>query len=400
VLVGAAIPLASADGLRHKKHTAERHVHAANRDLDESSSQLRAATAALRRAQVRLDDARSHLSQTRGQLAAAVVLDRQMQAKLDAAVQRLQQARANVAEGRRQIAEQRNTLGEIAAQNYQDGDPGLMGLSMVMNSQDPSELTGQLNSVQNVMDKQGTVLAKLQASKVLLTVQEKQVRAAKIEVAAERRQAARNLDRKRVLEQQAETAKERVVQLVSDRRGAQQAASRARAHDAAVLRQAQRQEDRIVAMLKRRAARAARRAGGYTGSLSSGGFLDWPARGPVTSPFGWRINPVTHMHSLHDGIDIGIPCGTPLRAPSGGRVIAEYYNVAWGNRIIIGLGYHHGASLAIILNHLSGYVAHTGQSVGRGQLVAYSGTTGWSTGCHTHFTVMANGRAVNPMSWL
>jgi murein DD-endopeptidase MepM/ murein hydrolase activator NlpD len=400
LLVGAALPLASADGLKHKKHKAERQVHAAHQDLDESSAQLRAATGALHRAQVRLDGARSHLSQTRGQLAAAVVLDRQMQAKLDAAVQRLQRARADVAAGRQQIAEQRNTLGEIAAQNYQDGDPSLMGLSMVMNTQDPSELTGQLNSVQNVMDKQGTVLAKLQASKVLLTVQEKQVQAAKIAVAAERREAARNLDRKRVLERQAEAAKARVVRLVSDRRGAQQAASRARAHDAAVLRQAQRQEDRIVAMLKRRAARAARRTGGSVASLRSNGYLDWPAVGPITSPFGWRINPVTHEHSLHDGIDIGIPCGTPLHAPSGGRVLAEYYNVAWGNRIIIGLGYHHGASLAIILNHLSGYVAHTGQHVGRDQLVAYSGTTGWSTGCHTHFTVMANGVAVNPMNWL
>lgn len=402
VLIGfAAVPLvASADGLKHKKHKAERHVHAAHQDLDESSAQLRAATAALRRAQVQLDSARNELSRTRGQLAAAVVLDRQMQAKLDSAVQRLQQARADVAAGRRQITNQQRTLGEIAVQNYQVGDPGLMGLSMVMNSQNPSELTGQLNSVQNVIDKQGTILAKLDASKVLLTVQEKQVRAAKVEVAAERRAAARNLTRKQVLEQQAEQAKARVVQLVTDRRSAQQAAASARAHDVAVLQQAQRQEDRIVAMLKRRAAREARRSGGSVASLHSNGYLDWPAIGPITSPFGWRINPVTHLHSLHDGIDIGIPCGTPLHAPSGGRVLAEYYNVAWGNRIIIGLGYHHGASLAIILNHLSGYVAHTGQTVSRDQLVAYSGTTGWSTGCHTHFTVMANGVAVNPMNWL
>jgi septal ring factor EnvC (AmiA/AmiB activator) len=302
VLIGfAAVPLvASADGLKHKKHKAERHVHAAHQDLDESSAQLRAATAALRRAQVQLDSARNELSRTRGQLAAAVVLDRQMQAKLDSAVQRLQQARADVAAGRRQITNQQRTLGEIAVQNYQVGDPGLMGLSMVMNSQNPSELTGQLNSVQNVIDKQGTILAKLDASKVLLTVQEKQVRAAKVEVAAERRAAARNLTRKQVLEQQAEQAKARVVQLVTDRRSAQQAAASARAHDVAVLQQAQRQEDRIVAMLKRRAAREARRSGGSVASLHSNGYLDWPAIGPITSPFGWRINPVTHLHSLHD----------------------------------------------------------------------------------------------------
>ena len=55
--------------------------------------------------------------------------------------------------------------------------------------------------------------------------------------------------------------------------------------------------------------------------------------------------------------------------------------------------------LATIYNHMSGYTVGTGAYVQRGQVIGYVGTTGWSTGCHLHFTVLANGSAVNPMSW-
>jgi len=401
VLMGvAAVPLATADNLKHKKHTVAKHISSAHQDLDESSAQLRAATRRLDRAQARLGVARSQLSRTRGQLAAARVLDRQMQAKLEAAVARLERARTDLAAGQARIASEQRTLSQIVVQNYQQGDPGLMGLSMVLTSQDPAQLTGQLNSVQNVIDKQGVTLSRLQAAKVLLTVQEKEVAAAKVEVAKERAAAARNLDRRQRLESEAQAAEARVQHLVDDRARAHRAAAHAQARDRAVLQSLQRQQQRISEMLRRRALAEQRRAGGATGSLHTNGYLDWPALGPVTSPFGWRINPVTHLHSLHDGIDIGIPCGTPLHAPASGRVLAEYYNVAWGNRIIIGLGYHHGAGLAVILNHLTSDAAHVGQRVSRGQVVAMSGTTGWSTGCHTHFTVMANGVAVDPMKWL
>ncbi|MGZ4493619.1 MAG: peptidoglycan DD-metalloendopeptidase family protein [Nocardioides sp.] len=404
-----ALPLAAADDLKHKKHKVTRHIASAHQDLDESSAQLRQATAALQAAQVRLDAAQSYLAKTRGQLAAAVALDRQMQAKLEAAVERLRQARADLDAGRQKIADEERTLGQIVVQNYQTGDPSLMGLSMVLTSQDPAELTGQLNSVQNVMDKQGVVLDRLEASKVLLTVQEQEVEAAKVEVAAQRKAAAENLARKKVLEAKATDAEAQVRSLVSLRSQAQSEAAKARAADLATLNSLERERDRISAILKRRAEEARRRAAaaaaaaaaaGAAAPVQSNGFLEWPVVGPVTSPFGWRIHPIFGYRSLHDGIDIGAACGTPIHAPANGRVIQEYYQTAWGNRIIIDHGWHRGVGLATITNHLSAYAVRQGAYVHRGQIVGYIGTTGWSTGCHTHFTVMANGVAVNPMNWL
>ncbi len=407
----AALPLATADNLKHKKHRVERKISGARTDLDESSQQLRDATAALQAAEAKLSQAQGHLARTRGELSAAVALDQQMQAKLQAAVARLHQAQADLEAGREKIAQQRDEVGRIVVQNYQSGDPSLMGLSMVLTTQDPAELTGQLNSVQNVLDKESVILDRLQATKVLLTVQEQQVQQAKAEVAKEREAAARNLERKKRLEAEAEAAEAQVRSLVGLRASARSEAAKARAADMAQLQALQKERDRISAILKRRAEEARRRAAAAaaaanaadaasSGPLHSNGFLDWPVNAPITSPYGWRVHPIYGYRSLHDGIDLGAGCGTPIHAPAAGRVIEEYFQTAWGNRIIIDHGYHDGVGLATISNHLSGYAVHTGERVHRGQIIGYVGTTGWSTGCHLHFTVMENGSPVNPMKWL
>ncbi len=84
-------------GLKHKKHQVEKKIRGAHEDLDESSSQLRRAAAALEAAQTRLAGARRHLVHVRGKLTAAQVLDQRMQAKLVAARARLAQARLDLA---------------------------------------------------------------------------------------------------------------------------------------------------------------------------------------------------------------------------------------------------------------------------------------------------------------
>jgi len=408
----AAAPLAAADDLEAKKHKVERKVNAAHDDLDESSAQVRQAAAALASAQTRLGTAQAQLAQTRGELAAAEVLDHQMQAKLVAAIARLEAARADLHAGRVKVAEQQRTLGQIVVQNYQTGDPSLMGLSMVLTSQDPTELTGQLNSVQNVIDKESVVLDRLEATRALLTVQELEVETARAQVAKKRKAAAKNLARKQALESQAEAAETSVQNLVALRADAQQEAQKAKAADLAQLRNLEQERDRIAAVLKRRADEARRRAAaaaaragavgpvlGDGGPVASNGFLNYPVQGSVTSPFGWRTHPIYGYRSLHDGIDFGAACGTPIRAAADGHVLEEYFQTAWGNRIIIDHGIHDGVSVATISNHLSGYAVSAGASVKRGQIVGYVGTTGWSTGCHLHYTVLQNGTPVNPQNW-
>lgn len=402
-----AVPLASADDLKDKKAKVERKVSGAHEDLEHSSAQLRAAAAALASAQGQLSRAQAHLSKTRGELAAAEALDRQMQAKLDAAIVRLEKARVDLDAGREQVAAQEHELGAIVVQNYQSGDPALLGLSMVLTTQDPTELTGQLNSVQNVIDKEAVTLSRLEASKVILTVQEQEVEEAKAEVAKERKAAAENLVRKQKLERKAEAQEQQVANLVALRKNAEAEAEKARNADMATLKSLEEERERIAEILRQRAEEARRRAAAaaaaansaITGPVQSNGYLDFPVPGPITSPFGWRRHPIYGYKSLHDGIDFLANCGDPIYAPADGKVLDEYFQGAWGNRIIIDHGWERGVGLATISNHLSGYAVGVGDHVKRGQVIGFIGNTGWSTGCHLHFTVLQNGTAVDPMRW-
>ncbi len=292
-------------------------------------------------------------------------------------------------------------LGQLVASNYQSGDPGLMGLSMVLTTQDPTDLTGQLNSVRNVMDKQMVALDRLEATKTLLVVQEREVAKAKAEVERQRRAAAANLVRTKQLESEAESAS---GVRPRPRPPAGQGQARSPASQAGRSRAAAPPAARAQPHLndpRRRAEAARRRAhGGDGGPHHSNGFLDYPVHGYVTSPFGWRIHPIYGYRSLHDGVDFGVACGTPIRAAAAGTVVERYFQTAWGNRVIIDLGFHRGVGLATISNHMSGpAIVSPGQHVRRGEIVGYVGTTGWSTGCHLHFTVMQNGSPVNPMNW-
>ena len=127
------------------------------------------------------------------------------------------------------------------------------------------------------------------------------------------------------------------------------------------------------------------------------GQLSWPASGPITSPFGMRNNPVTHVFRLHAGIDIGVATGTTVGAAAGGRVIvAGWDDGGCGNMIVI----DHGTHLATQYCHLSQIFVGVGQDVQRGQAIAASGSTGNSTGPHLHFGVRVDGRPVDPMSYL
>ena len=86
-------------------------------------------------------------------------------------------------------------------------------------------------------------------------------------------------------------------------------------------------------------------------------------------------------------------------AVASGTVISRYWSDVDGNRLYLDLGRVNGKNMTVIYNHLTSYRAGSGQRVSRGDVIGYSGTTGWSTACHLHFTVMLNGSPVNPMNY-
>ncbi|MET3809295.1 M23 family metallopeptidase [Arthrobacter sp. UYEF3] len=132
---------------------------------------------------------------------------------------------------------------------------------------------------------------------------------------------------------------------------------------------------------------------------ASAGSLGAPLDSMVTaSPFGYRVSPITGaVGEFHRGQDYAAQCGTAVHAAASGTVtFTGWHPYGGGNRVVI----DHGNGLETTYNHLSSSSVRVGQQVSRGDVVAMSGTTGASTGCHLHFEVMVNGEVVDPLGWL
>lgn len=146
-------------------------------------------------------------------------------------------------------------------------------------------------------------------------------------------------------------------------------------------------------------AEIASKMSGQAGAPKSfvGGTFQWPTPGVtyITSKFGYRTHPTTKQYKLHTGIDIGVGSGTNVLAAADGVVTISGNHTAYGKYISI----NHGGGVGTLYAHNSQLLVSVGQSVKKGQVIAKSGNTGWSTGPHLHFEVLINGSPVDPMKY-
>lgn len=117
-----------------------------------------------------------------------------------------------------------------------------------------------------------------------------------------------------------------------------------------------------------------------------------PAVGFETSPYGWRIHPVTGVRSMHNGIDLANDQGTAIHAAKSGVVKVAGYNEFSGNNLL--LRHYDGQETAYY--HMHELIAEEGQYVLQGDVIGLMGTTGRSTGSHLHFEIRINGERVDP----
>ncbi|NOZ92589.1 MAG: peptidoglycan DD-metalloendopeptidase family protein [Dictyoglomi bacterium] len=120
----------------------------------------------------------------------------------------------------------------------------------------------------------------------------------------------------------------------------------------------------------------------YKGDSKFTGFI-WPMTGVLTAKFGWRIHPIYHTKMFHYGIDIAAPFGTPIKAAASGIVAYAGWFGGYGYTVILA----HPNGFYTLYAHLSKYIVREGQKVYQGQVIAYEGSTGWSTGPHLHFAI-------------
>jgi murein DD-endopeptidase MepM/ murein hydrolase activator NlpD len=129
--------------------------------------------------------------------------------------------------------------------------------------------------------------------------------------------------------------------------------------------------------------------------LALGELFVYPVRGRLSSPYGWRNDPISGARRFHAALDMAANTGTPVKASMDGRVTVGV-NSVYGKYIILS----HSGGFQTLYAHLNTISVAQGAQVSQGTKIGEVGSTGYSTGPHLHFAVYKNGKAVNPLEYL
>ena len=132
---------------------------------------------------------------------------------------------------------------------------------------------------------------------------------------------------------------------------------------------------------------------------------DWimPVNGRISSDYGMRFHPIEKKDKFHNGWDIAVPVGTPIKAVANGEVIKSGKASGYGYSVVLNHGMINGKIVTSEYGHISKWVVNKGEHVKQGQIIAYSGNTGSSNGPHLHFTIREGyyrGIGVSPAKYI
>jgi murein DD-endopeptidase MepM/ murein hydrolase activator NlpD len=416
------VPLSSADTAGDKKKL-DATIARLSTAIEGTSQDLARAVTGLQRIKAELPGALQALAVAQ---AAQGEADRHNQAMSTAlAIARAQVAKAEDALGQNARTSQavQDQLGNLVRDDYQQG--GMSGLSMLLEATSPADLTDRIMAFDTLMRVRREELRGLGTIRAQGEADHAQLIAVRQQVAVLKAEAEAALARATTTRETAASAKTKLDLLYADQSRYEATVAARKATETASLNKLQAESDSLGRQLAARAeaarqaaARAAQNPaqgtprsgsqgpppGGSQGPPqnappgSSSGFLSYPLIAPVSQEFRPQGDPLGY----HPGIDFAADCGSPVYAAASGDVIMttpDSLSGGYGNRLIIDHGLQRGVDLTTTYNHLTSFVVTSGH-VARGQLVAYSGTTGFSTGCHLHFETREDGTPVNPRLWL
>jgi murein DD-endopeptidase MepM/ murein hydrolase activator NlpD len=395
-------PLSSADTIGNKKKL-DADIARLRTQLEDTSKDLTNAFVALHRTRAELPGARQALAAAG---AAQLAADRRnIEVTTALAVARANEAKAKdmLSRNEREILEVQDQVGNMARDEYEDG--GVSGLSMALEANSPEDFTNRMVMMDTVMRVRGAALRSLDTRRAEGSAVRAHLVAVRQQVTALKLQAEAALARATAARQSAAAAKSKLDLLNAAQTRYAGAVAARKASEVKSITRMKAQSDLLARVLAARAKAARERAArqrGQQGPQTGSGMLGGPTGAPVSSEFGMRFHPILGYWRLHGGIDFAANCGSPVYAAAAGDVIMavpESQTGGYGNQLVVDHGLVRGVSLTTTYNHLTGFVV-TGGHVLRGQLVAYSGTTGTSTGCHLHFETRQDGNPVNPRLWL
>lgn len=334
---------------------------------------------------------------------------KQIQADLDAANARLQSIQTKQAEINAQIAQTQNEIVKMEAYLktrqdvlnrrvraiYMHGQ--LNYLEVILGANSFSDFANRVELLKRVIRSDYNLILEIQKQKAAIEAKKSQLEEDK-----------RQLD---ALAAEAEKTRQEIAKKKAEQQKVLDAAKSNKAAAAQMEQDLNAQLASVRNLIQQRlaAAEAARQAaqqqaasddeggGGSDDNYVQGtGAMGWPCSGPITSPFGYRTHPIFGTTIFHAGIDIGVDYGTPIHAADSGVVVYSGWISGYGNAVII----DHGGGISTLYGHNQSLAVSEGQSVSKGSVIAYAGSTGNSTGPHCHFEVDVNGSPVNPMGYL
>jgi len=313
---------------------------------------------------------------------------REKQAELDAAIADLDLAKGRLNRARSHLRRALRALSDRLVAIYETGTPDLV--SLIVNSTDFDDLAARAEYLDRLHSMDESVADRVRALR-------DQVRGIVV--------------RRRTAKDRIESARDAIAaeesSLASARRslqGRREALLAARGRRLAVLKRIGEHEEELDGSLAEIQAKIAAELGA-TGSLplstgpiagATGTFI-WPVSGPVVSGFGPRT--IGGSYEYHPGIDIAVPEGTPIQAADGGIVLftePESSSGGYGNYTCL----DHGGGLSTCYAHQSRFAVVPGQSVSQGEVIGYTGCTGYCLGPHLHFEVRVGGAVTDPMGYL
>lgn len=407
---------AYADDPDARKRKVDQHISQLQDDLDDTSAALITANNKLNATNAKVTAATKTLQDKQAEVLAAQNHQRDIAAQLQIANANETQGKADLSANAAAQTKTRTLVGGIARQSYMSGGLGSLGLTLnLLTSNDNTDLT----VADVVMRQQGSVLSDLTSQHAAQQAAQDRIEAAKRRVAQLKIDADNALTRANTARDAATKARNDLVALQKTQTQQKADLEKQKTAEMANLKAEQAESDRLSKVLAARAA-AAKAAAAKDASLraraaanakqqaaaqssgdTSGLFLTPPMPvSTIRSGFGMRLNPVLHIWLMHEGDDFPFPCGTPVYAAAAGTVVSTSYDPVAGNHVVIDHGLVGSVDLGTWYAHLSRFATTPGTTVKKGQLIGYSGTTGRSTGCHLHFAVMEDGRAVDPLTWL
>ena len=364
----AANAMVSADELEQEKAAYEAEAQEAKKKSD-----------AL---QMRIDSV-SELKKVLDEEAAVAVADYdEKQNALDETVARLEENSVKLLEAQRDYEKKHRTLEKRVRDIYINGQ--ISYIDVLFGAQDFSDFLTRMDLLKRVISQDSNLVNAVLDYQKEITEIKKQLEADKKiqEGLAKKAEIAKNIKLEKVAKQQALIDRMNTDKEIFDRQYDEKMAASA---EITKLIEEKRYREQVAALQSQ-----------YTTGGSGSGTMVWPVSGEITSPFGWRSHPIFGSQIFHSGIDIGAEYGTPIVAAQNGVVIEAGWIGGYGNTVMI----DHGGGVVSLYGHNQSLAVDVGQNVTQGQVIAYCGSTGNSTGPHCHFEVRLNGEPVSPNNYL